>query len=81
MFARLFSFYTLTLVTLITLSSFNVSLAGPGPGPGPGPTGGGSSGPPDPPRDTPGLDPITLTAIAAGGYAGYQAFKNRPNKK
>lgn len=35
----------------------------------------GGGGPGDPPRDTPGLAPYVLTALATGGYVGYQALK------
>ncbi len=37
----------------------------------------GGGGPGDPPRTTPGLTPTILTGIAASGYWGVQALKNR----
>ena len=65
------------LVLALACISALQALAGP-PGPGPGPSKG--KGPPDPPRDTPGLDPVTLSVLATGGVAGYQYLKNRSSK-
>lgn len=65
-----------TLLALLSIGlGLSVAVAQPGPGPGPG-----GGGPPDPPRDTPGLDPVTLGLIATGGYAGYQYLRNKPGK-
>lgn len=53
------------MLLIVGLGAINASFAQPGQG----------GGPPDPPRDTPGLDPFTLAAVAGAGYAGYRAFR------
>ncbi len=68
----------LALPLLMALVFIGTLSAQAGPGPGPGPSG---SGPPDPPRDTPGLDPVTLAAMASGGYFGYQYLKFKKGSK
>lgn len=64
------------LVSLFVLCAWLLpsAMAQPGPGPGPG------GGPGEPPRSTPGLDPVTLSTLATSGYLGYRAWTSRRHR-
>ena len=71
---RLFLLATiLALAVFIAVGTTQESF-GKGAPPGPG------TGPPDPPRDTPGLDPISLAAMAGASYVGYRFFGKNKDK-